>query len=199
MHSLEDYLDSPDGAGKVLAHAWKLRRLARFYQEIAPPYLSAASRLVNYQSGTVIIHAANSAAAAKLQQLAPTLTDGFSRRGVECNGVNVKVRAGGLPARTKEPMHKPLSAQTFRTLDGLRDSLPDSELRQAVDVLIRRSAAIGLGECKGEEARGREEGEAQGRRAVAQSLLRLGISMETIIAATGFSEEEILALRTDGR
>jgi hypothetical protein len=140
MHPLENYLDSPDGASKVLAHAKELRRLARLYQEIAPAYLSATSRLVNYKSGTVVIHATNGATAAKLRQLAPTLADGFSRRGVECNGVDVKARAGELPARTEQAMLKPLSVQTFHTLDGLRDSLPDSELRRAVDSLIQQSA-----------------------------------------------------------
>jgi predicted transposase/invertase (TIGR01784 family) len=56
------------------------------------------------------------------------------------------------------------------------------------------------GEARGQkegEARGQKDGEARGRRATAQSLLRLGIPLETIIAATGLSGEEILALRTD--
>jgi hypothetical protein len=140
MHTLENYLDSPDGASKVLAHARELRRLARLYREIAPAYLSGASRLVNYKSGTVIIHAANGAVATKLRQLAPTLADGFSRRGVECGGVEVKTRAGEFPTRALASTYKPLSVRTFHILDGLRDSLPDSELRQAVETLIRRSA-----------------------------------------------------------
>jgi hypothetical protein len=138
--TLEDFLDSADGAGGVLAHARELRRLGRLYREIAPAYLSETSRLVNYKSGVVIIHAANGATATKLRQLTSTLADGFSRRGVECGGVDVKVRAGQLPARTRNAMRKPLSTRTFQTLGDLRDSLPDSELRQAVEVLIRRSA-----------------------------------------------------------
>ncbi|MDR0378939.1 MAG: DUF721 domain-containing protein [Candidatus Accumulibacter sp.] len=139
--TLEDFLDSADGMGKVLAHVRELRRLAGLYLEIAPAYLAEASRLVNYRSGIVIIHATNGATAAKLRQLAPTLADGFSRRGVECGGVEVRVRTGGLPARAGiPPTQKPLSGQTFQTLGRLRDSLPDSELRRAVDTLIRRSA-----------------------------------------------------------
>jgi hypothetical protein len=139
--TLEDFLDSADGAGKVLPHAWKLLRLARLYREIAPAYLSETSHLVNYKSGTVVIHAANGATAAKLRQLAPTLSDGFSKRGVECKGMEVKVRVPEFRA-TPVPMQeaKPLSGQTFQTLGNLRDSLPDSKLRQAIDTLIRRSA-----------------------------------------------------------
>jgi hypothetical protein len=140
--TLEDYLDSPDGAGKVLAHVRQLLRLERLYRDIAPAYLSGMSRLVNYKSGTVLIHAGNGAAAAKLRQLAPTLIDGFSRRGVECHGVEIKVRGAAAEpgnASARQKTRKPLSARTFRALGDLRDSLPDSELRQALDTLIRRS------------------------------------------------------------
>jgi hypothetical protein len=139
--TLDDFLDAADGADKVLAHARELLRLSRLYQEIAPAYLAGASRLVNYKSETVIIHAANGATATKLRQLASTLADGFSRRGVACGGVEVKVRTAELPTRPQNPSsHKPLSEQTFQTLGHLRDALPDAELRQAVDTLIQRSA-----------------------------------------------------------
>jgi hypothetical protein len=144
--TLEDYLDSPNGAGKVLAHARQLLKLERLYRDIAPARLSGMSRLVNYKSGTVLVHAGNGAAAAKLRQLTPTLIDGFSRRGVECHGVEIRVRQLEMepwdtPVRQKTL--KPLSARTFQTLGGLRDALPDSELRRALDTLIQRSLRQG--------------------------------------------------------
>lgn len=139
-NTLEDFLDSPNGAGNVLAHARLLLRLADLYREIAPAHLHQASKLANYKSGTVVIHASNGAVAVKLRQLATTLAEGFSRRGVECNGVQVKVQATEIPTQSRSSMPKPLSAQTGRTLEDLRDSLTDPELRQAVDTLIRRSA-----------------------------------------------------------
>jgi hypothetical protein len=37
-------------------------------------------------------------------------------------------------------MPKPLSAPTSRKLAGLRDSLPESDLRRALDTLIQRAA-----------------------------------------------------------
>ncbi|MDR2112364.1 MAG: DciA family protein [Candidatus Accumulibacter sp.] len=140
--TLENFLDSADGAGMVLAHARELLRLSGLYRQIAPAYLSEASRLVNYKSGTVIVHAANGATAAKLRQLATTLADGFSRRGVECGKVEVRVRAIEFQERPASPRQKPLSGRTFQTLGRLRDTLSDSELRQAVDSLIRRSARL---------------------------------------------------------
>ena len=137
--SLEDFLEAPDGAGKVLAHARLLLRLTHLYQTIAPAHLAAASHLANYKSGIVVIHATSGAVATKLKQLAPTLDDGFSRKGVECNGVQVKVQAreSGTQSRTSTP--KPLSPNASRSLSDLRDNLPESPLRAALQTLIERA------------------------------------------------------------
>lgn len=139
-HTLEDLLEAPDGAGSVLAHARFLLRLARLYEEIAPAHLRQASKVANYKSGTVVIHATSGAVATKLRQLATTLADGFSKRGVECSGVLVKVQATEIATQSTGSMPKPLSGASIGRLEELREALPESELRQAVDTLIRRSA-----------------------------------------------------------
>ena len=139
-HSLESYLEAADGAGKILAHARLLARLARLYQEIAPAHLSQSSVLANFKSGVIVIHASSGAIAAKLRQLGPTLADGFCQRGVECSGVQVKVQARKTAAQSMSSTRKPLSAQAGRSIEGLRDTLPDSPLRAALDTLLTRSA-----------------------------------------------------------
>lgn len=139
-HSLESYLDAADGAGKVLAHARLLMKLTHLYQEIAPPRLGQASSLANYKSGIIVIHAASGAIAAKLRQLAPTLADGFSIRGVECNGVQIKVQARKIDAQSTASTKKPLTPRTSHTLERLRDTLPNSPLRAALETLLSRSA-----------------------------------------------------------
>ena len=140
QNSLKTYLEAADGAGKVLAHARLLIKLTHLYQEIAPTHLGQASHLANYKSGIVVIHAVNAAVAAKLRQLAPTLAAGFSNRGTECNGVQVKVQAreSGTQSSTSTP--KPLSSRTSRELEELRDSLPGSPLRAALETLLTRAA-----------------------------------------------------------
>ena len=137
---LENYLEAADGAGKILAHARLLVKLAQMYKTIAPAHLCEASSLANYKSGIVVLHAASGAVAAKLRQLAPTLADGFSRRGLECNGVQVKVQAPKSETQSRTSIHRPLSAPANQALDRLRESLPDSPLRQALATLIERSA-----------------------------------------------------------
>jgi predicted transposase/invertase (TIGR01784 family) len=87
--------------------------------------------------------------------------------------------------------------------EGLRKGIEEG-LREGIEKGLREGREEGLREGieeglrKGiEEGReeGREEGEMRGRRATARSLLQLGVALETIMAATGFSEEETLALR----
>ncbi|SBT06868.1 conserved hypothetical protein [Candidatus Accumulibacter aalborgensis] len=137
---LQTYLQTADGAGKVLAHATLLARLARLYEEIAPRHLGQASSLANYKSGIVVIHASSGAIATKLRQMAPTLVDEISRRGIECSGIQIKVHARQPPEQARVPALKPLSVRTSRELAALSDSLPASPLRQALDNLLARSA-----------------------------------------------------------
>lgn len=140
QNSLEHYLEAADGAGNVLAHARLLVKLARLYREIAPAYLGQASCLANYKSGIIVIHAFSGAIAAKLRQLAPTLADGFSKRGIECTGVQVKVQANKIFTQSTTSTLKPLSSPALRTIEGLRDSLPDAPLRTALQCLLARAA-----------------------------------------------------------
>ena len=134
--SLENYLEAADGAGKVMAHAKLLIKLAQLYKTIAPTHLSQSSSLANYKSGIIVIHATSGAVAAKLRQLAPTLADGFSKRGVECNGLQVKVQAREINAQSTTSTQKPLSARTRKELGDLCDHLPDSPLRAALESLL---------------------------------------------------------------
>lgn len=140
QNSLENYLEAADGAGKVLAHARLLIKLTHLYQEIAPAHLGQASSLANYKTGIIVIHAVSGAVAAKLRQLAPTLADGFSKRGVECNGVQVKVQAHKTDMQSRASTQKPLSLRASREIEGLRDSLPASPLKAALESLLAHAA-----------------------------------------------------------
>ena len=140
MHkSIENYLEAPDAAGKILAHARLLLKLSALYQQIAPAYLAEASHLANYKSGIIVIHANSGTIAAKLRQLGPTLADGFSRRGIECNGVQVKVQAGEKSQQSMTSTPKPLTRGACTALEALRDDLPETPLRDALKALLEHS------------------------------------------------------------
>ena len=137
---LLNYLEGSEGAGKVLAHARLLVKLEGLYQEIVPAHLGEASCVANYKSRVVVIHASNGAVATKLRQMAPTLADELSKRGLECTSVQVKVQARPERAAIPAPTQKPLSTRTSQELTALRDALPASALRTAVENLLAHSA-----------------------------------------------------------
>lgn len=137
--SLDHYLSDADGAGRLIAHVKLLQKLARIYGNVAPGYLCSASRVANYKSGTVVVHADNGAVAVKLRQMAPTLTREFSSRGVECTGVTVKVQALEISGHSTPVTARPLSAAASRGLVELAESLPQSPLRAAIEMLLERS------------------------------------------------------------
>ncbi len=138
--SLQTYLEAEEGAGKVLAHARLLVRLAALYQDIAPPHLAQASRLANFKSGIIVINAGTGTVAAKLRQMAPTLVDALAKHGLECRGVQVKVQAAVAHEPPRPAAQKPLSARTSERLAALGASLPASPLRDAIGTLLVRAA-----------------------------------------------------------
>lgn len=141
MHnSLENYLEAADGAGKVLAHARLLMKLAHLYEGFAPAHLGQASSVANYKSGIVVIHAESGAVAAKLRQMAPSLAVEFSKKGLECNGVQVKVQAREIIDKSTSSTQKPLSRRTGRELAEFTESLPESPLRAALRNLLAHAA-----------------------------------------------------------
>lgn len=139
QHYLE--LDDGEGPGKILAHAKVLIRVGAIYREIAPAHLVESSRVANYKSGVVVIHADSGAVASKLRQMTRTLLEQFLMQGVECGGVQIKVQSRSGPRTTvRSPVQKPLGARTCRELAALGGSLPVSPLRTALEALLARAA-----------------------------------------------------------
>ncbi|MDR1276808.1 MAG: DciA family protein [Candidatus Accumulibacter sp.] len=146
--SLSSFLEISD-AGKIIAHAKRLALLSRIYQEIVPAQLGLISQLVNYKSEKLILHTSSHAAASKLRQMAPTLVDGFSRRGYQCNDIQIKVQ----PIETKKdsplPAREPLSLETLKEIEELQKSLPESALRAALGKLVSHARDQGSGDREG--------------------------------------------------
>ncbi|HRQ95363.1 MAG TPA: DciA family protein, partial [Candidatus Accumulibacter phosphatis] len=138
--TLQRFLAAPDGAEKVMAHAQLLLRLGEIYRNVAPSHLAQASSVANFKSGMLVIHAQSGAVAAKLRQLAPTLAGELTHRGIDCRGLQIRVHAVQPPAPARNPQREPLTAGSRERLAALRESLPASPLREAVEHLLARSA-----------------------------------------------------------
>lgn len=142
MHrSLDDYLNTPESATKVLAHAKLLMKLQQVYLQIVPSHLANGSSIANYKSSTIVIHAYNGALAVKLRQMVPTLIEHFLKKGFSCAEIQVKVGARPQGRNLAQAHAKPLSPFATGSIEGLKDSLPEnSSLKQALEGLLTRSA-----------------------------------------------------------
>lgn len=140
MHQpLEHFLDSADGATRVLPQARLILKLSRRLEQCLPAGLRDAARVANYKSGKVVIHTDNGAVATKIRQMSQRLMGELSREGSQCNVIDVKVQPLQIPSESRHSTKKPLSAQATGSLSATARALPDGPLRQALEHLLQRS------------------------------------------------------------
>jgi hypothetical protein len=139
-NALEHFLDNDAAAGRVMAHARLLLKLARRFETIAPAGLSRVAHVANYKSGKVVIHADNGAVATKIRQMGQRLCVELSNEGAQCNGIEVKVQPRQIPCQSTASTAKPLSGKACGVLRSTAENLPDGPLRKALDQLLASAA-----------------------------------------------------------
>jgi hypothetical protein len=139
--SLDAYLNAPGGLARLSAHAGRLVKLQRVFERVAPSYLAASSRVANFKSGVVVIHADSGAVAAKLRQMLPSLVDEFSSKGAEITEIQVKVQPSNIaPQQIRGRLAPKVSAHAKAALTRLEADLPeDSPLKEPLGRLVKRS------------------------------------------------------------
>ena len=138
---LDAYLNATGGLAHVAAHAGRLIKLQRVFQEIAPPFLANACRVANCKPGKVIIHADSGAVAARLRQMLPSLAGEFLEKGCEVTEIEVKVQPGHAALQHSPPRPaRNVGARAKSDLAALAAALPaDSLLRASVERLMQES------------------------------------------------------------
>ena len=139
-NGLEHYLDNDAAAGRVMAHARLLLKLARRFEAIAPAVLGQVAHVANYKSGKIVIHADNGAVATKLRQMGQRLCDELSIEGAQCSGIEVKVQPRQIPCQSMGSTNKPLSARACGALRSTSENLPEGPLREALETLLYSAA-----------------------------------------------------------
>ncbi|MCC6658025.1 MAG: DUF721 domain-containing protein [Rhodocyclaceae bacterium] len=139
--SLDAYLNSAGDLARLSAHAGRLVKLQRVFEQIAPSYLAASSRVANFKSGKVVIHADSGAVAAKLRQMLPSLVDEFSLKGAEVTEIQVKVQpTHAAPQHKTRAVSPAVGAQARTDLQRLSEALPEeSPLKEPLQRLVKRS------------------------------------------------------------
>ena len=129
----------------VLAKARELRALAGLVDGFLSADLARQVRVVNFREGEVVVAAANSAVAAKLRLLGPSLSRFLTERRWQVNSVLVRVQPNTPQIGAAQKRVLPSSDLTPSALIALRNlhaEMADSPARDALGSLLARRGAI---------------------------------------------------------
>ncbi len=137
LSRIEHYLDAGEELQPVLAKAREILALSKHCVDQLPPGLASQLRGANIREETLVLLAANPAAAAKLKLLAGTLSESLVQQGSKVKGVSVRVQpstgTGGFAASYKAAL---LSPGALAALKELQQALPESPVRLALDRML---------------------------------------------------------------
>jgi len=137
--TLDDYLNADEAMARLAAHAGRLQKLQRLFEESVPPSLARVCRVANFKLGALVIHAENAAVAAKLRQMVPTLSDGFRLKGEQVTEICIKVQPLDAALQYRPPMQAAILGDGGRaSLERLSGNLPDGPLRESLQRFLQR-------------------------------------------------------------
>jgi hypothetical protein len=145
MHipKLDRILSAESDLQPLLAKAREIRALAGLVERFLSADLANQARVVNFRDGELILAAVNSAAAAKLRLLAPSLNRFLSNQRWQVSSVSVRVQPNasqkGIAAPQKTAQ---LSTSTIDSLKQLYEAMQPSPARAALRKLLARRGII---------------------------------------------------------
>lgn len=115
-----------------------LRQLEQVLHDLLPKTLAQNTRVQALTAGRLSLLCQNPAHAAKLRQLGARIKEGFTARGFEVTAIQVETQAShqAAYAPAKPAAARELSGAARQAFDALEQTLPDSELRQAIKKLL---------------------------------------------------------------
>ena len=140
VRSLNTFIQAEPALKPLMRRLSELSYIQQLYSQAVPPSLAKLGGVGSFHDGTLIIVAENGAAAAKLKQVLPEVTQKLSQRLAQAIDVRVSVQVDSLAGHTA-PRHNqkpPLSSAAIQSLRKLADDLPPSPLKEEVALLVIR-------------------------------------------------------------
>lgn len=129
--NLDAYLVQADGINALMPQAKRLLELRQVLLEVLPKPLADLATVANYRQGKIVIFAANSAIAAKLKLLGPTLRNRFVTRGLQVTALEIEVQPRQDPANATQKSAV-LTETARQALSHLASQLTESELKSTI-------------------------------------------------------------------
>lgn len=147
--SVYEHLSADDNVARYARHAQTLVRLQRKLDATLPKPLRPYARVANLRTGKLVVHAANSAVAAKIRQLLPRFAEVLQGDSAHVKEIEVKVQAHGswelAAARATPPRvdKTPPSDERLARIKALADTMSENAalkapLRALLKALTRR-------------------------------------------------------------
>jgi hypothetical protein len=134
-------LQADRGLAVALPEAERLAALQRRFAGVVPKAVALACRVAAIQGDAALVFCANGAAASRVRAQARGVARALAQADTPVATVKVKVRADwSLPER---PEKHDLPAAALGAFRELEDTLPDGELKDAVERLLARRARLG--------------------------------------------------------
>lgn len=137
VRPLAELLAAPEGPGALFQAAQRLSRLEDGLRALLPPGMGAHVRLAPGRDQTIVLLVSNSALAARLRQQAPSLLEALRQRGWAIETLRIRVSLEQPPASPRPGKTAHLGAGGIASFAALRDALPPSPLRDALERLVR--------------------------------------------------------------
>jgi hypothetical protein len=134
-------LQADRGLAVALPEAERLAALQRRFAGVVPKAVALACRVAAIQGDAALVFCANGAAASRVRAQARGVARALAQADTPVATVKVKVRADwSLPER---PEKHDLPAAALGAFRELENTLPDGELKDAVERLLARRARLG--------------------------------------------------------
>jgi hypothetical protein len=143
LPKLDRILSAESDLQPLLAKARDIRALAGLVERFLSADLASQARVVNFREGEVVLLAVNSAAAAKLRLLAPSLIRYLSNQRWQVRSVSIGVQPNASQKTAAAPQKSAqFSTRTIDSLKQLYEGMSASPARAALRALLERRGAI---------------------------------------------------------
>lgn len=138
---IQHWLDASPGGSSILATARLHMQIREVLQQTLPVALGAACEVARAEQNRLLLAVPSAAHAAKLRQLAPSISRALCAQGWNLTEISIRIQADLrlLQAgwQRPKPTARPLDDQALQAFDDLHDSLTPGPLADAVARLLR--------------------------------------------------------------
>lgn len=141
---IQHWLDASPGGSSIMAVAKHHIQIQEALQKILPTPLGAVCEVARAEQNRLLLAVPSAAHAAKLRQLAPSISRTLCAQGWNLTEISIRIQADLRQLKSQwqrpKPMARPLDASALQAFSELHQDLQPGPLADAVARLLRHHA-----------------------------------------------------------